>query len=205
MQTVIDISDDQGTIDFAAVKASGQIAAVVIKATEGITLQMDRFKEYHDGFKAVGIPVGMYHFFRGNDDGEAQANNFLTAIDGYQGTVRPMVDCETQDGTDPTTYLQRLGKFLKKVDKTLRPGVLTMIYFKYSMWTDWLGGYGGYSGHPAWPAAYNNDADLDMTGTGWSHWTLWQYSDGSGLDAIPGIAANVDRDRLAGSLETILR
>lgn len=200
----VDISVDQGDIDFAALK--GSVAWVHAKATEGITYQDSMFRTYHDGAKAVGIPFGAYHFFRGNDDGVLQAQNFLVAIDGYEGNVLPMVDCEEdgRGGVDRETFLRNLSAFISHVDVGLN-GKRMLIYFMYSFWTDFLGGYDGFSGHPAWPAAYNNDGSLDMTGTGWKDWTIWQYSNGSGL-SVPGIAGGVDHDRLNGdNLAVILR
>jgi lysozyme len=197
----IDISVDQGAIDFQAVKGSGAISWVHAKATEGITYADTAFRGYHDQAKGAGLPFGAYHFFRGNDDGDAQAQNFLAAIDGYSGQCLPMVDCEEGGlgGVDATTYLARLGAFLHAVDATLN-GKRTLIYFGYSFWVNTLSGYSGFSGHPAWPAAYNDDATLDMSGTGWSSWTVWQFSDGIRKPPIPGISASVDRDRLDGDL-----
>ena len=202
----IDISVDQGDVDFGQVKASGLVAWVHAKATEGITYTDALYAQNHDRAKIAGEPFGGYHFFRGGDNGAAQAQHFLQTIDGREGDVLPMVDCEEggRDGVDASTYLGRLAMFLKTLDATLR-GKRTIIYFEYSFWVDFLGGYDGFSGHPAFPAAYNNDSSLDMTGTGWADWTIWQYSDGSGLPLIPGISTNVDRDRLRGELSTILR
>ena len=191
----VDLSIDQGTIDFHAL--ASEVGFVFAKATEGITYSDARFREYHDQAKAANIPFGAYHFFHGGDNGAAQAAHFLSAIDGYGGDLVPMVDCEAGglDGVSPGTFLSRLGMFLSNVDATLR-GKRAIIYFGYSFWVNTLGGYDGFCGHPAWPAAYNPDASLDMTGTGWSDWTLWQYSDGSGLPYLPGMTTPVDRDRL---------
>lgn len=195
----VDISCDQGDIDFH--ELDEHVDWIHAKASEGVTYRDDHFATYHDRAKLVGIPFGAYHFFRGGDDGEAQAKTFLASISGREGQVLPMVDCEEggRDGVDAQTYLKRLGDFLRVVDATLN-GKRTLIYFEYSFWSDFLGGYDGFSGHPAWPAAYNSDSDLDMTGTGWVSWTIWQYSDGSDLAPLPGIATNVDRDRLHPSL-----
>jgi lysozyme len=191
----IDTSAYNPITDYAAVKGSGLVQFWFNKATEGTGYQNSNYRAVHDGAKGVGIPFGAYHFFHGNVDGNAQAQYFLNFISGYEGQLLPFVDCETDDGVDSATWLGNLTAFLGAVDATLS-GKRTIIYFGYSFWQTFLGGTDDYSGHPAFPAAYNNDTSLDMTGTGWTKWTLWQYSDGSGKSSIPGITGNVDRDRL---------
>ena len=209
MSNIIDISFDQGSIDFHAVKSQTifPVDAIIAKATEGITYSDANFRTYHDGAKAVGIPFSAYHFFHGGDEGIAQARHFLSTIDGYEGVNLPGVDCEEDghDGVSAQVYLARLKEFVKCVDATLN-GKRMVIYFDYAFWVNFLGGYDGFSGHPAWPAAYNNDPTLDMTGTGWKVATLWQYSNGSNVPSIPGIDTDVDRSRLvAGNLNVLRR
>lgn len=205
MMNGIDISIYQGDVDFGQVKASG-IAFCYAKAAEGTSYADANFAGYHDQAKTAGLPFGPYFFFHGAQDGAAQAQAFLAAIDGREGDLLPMVDCEAGglDGVSAGAYLGELAKFLEIVDATLE-GKRTIIYFGYSFWHDTLGGYDGFSGHPAWVAAYNSDTTLDMTGTGWTKWTIWQFSDGSGQTPIPGISGNVDRDRLNGDDLSIIR
>lgn len=201
----IDTSAYNTITNYAAVRASGLVQFWFNKATEGTTYQNPGYRTVHDAVTAQGIPFGAYHFFRGNIDGDAQAKFFLKFISGYEGQLLPFVDCETQDGADPATYRTNLTAFLSAVDATLS-GKRTIIYFGYSFWQTFLGGTDAYSDHPGFPAAYNNNADLDMTGTGWASWTLWQYSDGNGKPPISGIAGNVDRDRLnSDDISVIIR
>lgn len=199
-----DYSVDQGAIDWDAVAASRKVVFAFGKATEGETYTDANFRANHDGAKAAGFPVGAYHFFHFGDDGLAQAERFLEVIDGYEGALLPMVDIEQggADGeSDVASMMRNLGAFLARVDATLA-GKRTIIYFEYAFWLYELGGYSGFSGHPAWSAAYNPDPTLDMSGTGWSDWTLWQYTDRL---IVPGIAAPVDGDRLNGALSLIQR
>lgn len=199
-----DYSVDQGSIDWAAVAASRKVVFAFGKATEGLTYTDANFRLNHDGAKAAGFPIGAYHFFHFGDDGLAQAEFFLETIDGYEGALLPMVDVE-QDGADGETdipsMMRNLGAFIARVDATLR-GKRTLIYFDFAFWVYQLGGYSGFSGHPAWPAAYNPDSTLDMAGTGWSDWTLWQHTDRL---IVPGVPVPVDGDRLQGALSLIQR
>ena len=199
-----DFSVDQGTIDWQAVADSRKVVFAVGKATEGLTYTDANFHANHDAAKAAGFPVGAYHFFHFGDDGLAQAEHFLATIDGHEGVILPMVDVEQggADGeTDVPSMTRNLGAFLARVDASLR-GKRTLIYFEWAFWVYQLGGYSGFSGHPAWPAAYNSDPTFDMTGTGWSDWTLWQYTDRL---IVPGVPAPCDGDRLNGALSLIQR
>lgn len=57
----IDISDNNGNIDFAKVKVSG-IECVYIKATEGTTYQNQYLDEYYKKAIDQGLKIGFYHF-----------------------------------------------------------------------------------------------------------------------------------------------
>jgi lysozyme len=201
----IDVSDDQGTIDFGQVRNDPHGQFVFAQATGGLTVTNTTFRANHDGAKDNGIPFGAYHFFYAKDPGDQQAQHFLNFIDGYEGTLLPMVDVE-QDSLagftgGPGDVIAALIAFDTKVRASLPAGKLPIIYFGYSFWSNYLGGSSDFSGHPAWPAAYNPDPSLSMNGTGWASWTLWQYADNG---SVAGVPTNVDLDRLT-SLNAILR
>lgn len=207
MLKVLDVSDDQGVIAWDRVKTAGDVAGVVAQATEGLTIVNSTFRANHDGCKAQSIPFAGYHFFYGKDDGEAQARHFLSVINGLEGQIVPMVDVEEDSLAGFTgsaiEFTAQLVAFDIVLRASLPPGKLPLIYFEYSFWKNYLGGYDGFSGHPAWPAAYNSDATLDMTGTGWKKWTLWQYAE-DGI--VPGISTHVDLSHVADDdLTAILR
>jgi lysozyme len=202
----IDVSDHQKKIDWVAVKGDANCQFVIAQATEGLTITNDTFKRNHDGCEAQGIPFGAYHFFYAKDDGKAQAEFFLNFIDGLEGKLLPMVDVEHDSlagfhGT-PADLIKRLKAFDTAVRASLPAGKLPLIYFGLDFWKTYLGGYDGFSGHPAWPAANNSDLTLDMSGTGWSTWTIWQWTSSG---RIAGIGPNVDRDRCRKPLADISR
>lgn len=196
----IDISDFQGQIDWSLASKDPNCQFVFAQATYGITGTNATFYGNHDGCKANGIPFGAYHFFYARDPGDRQAQHFLDFIDGYEGTLLPMVDIEqaSLDGFDGTAeqFFSELVDFDAVLRGRLPPNKLPILYWEYSFWKDYLGGNDAFAGHDAWPAAYNSDPTLDMTGTGWKDWTIWQWSNGSGLPSIAGVSADVDRDRL---------
>ncbi|MDY4574728.1 MAG: GH25 family lysozyme [Intestinibacter sp.] len=89
----IDISNNNGAINFAGVKNSG-VECVYIKATEGTTFQDSCKSAFYGGAKTIGAKVGFYHFLVGTSAPETQAENFYKEIINYQNNLVPMLDVE---------------------------------------------------------------------------------------------------------------
>lgn len=199
----IDISTFQGVVDFAALKGSGSVAFVYAKATEGLHEVDDQYKRNRDVARNRHIPVGAYHFFHPAADPVRQAAHFLATIG--QATLLPMVDVEVSEGCSASEIVASLAAFLREVDRTLPLGKRTLIYTGWAFWNDAVGGSDAFAGHPCWVAAYPDsyeDTQAAPVPTGWTRATLWQYSS---TGRIPGIAGNVDLDRLEGPLSLIER
>lgn len=200
----IDISQFQGTVDFASAKASGKAAFIYCRATQGVSIKDSNFQEYHIGCKMRGIPVGGYHFFQFQDDPTAQAEFFTGVLAGYDGDLLPMVDVEAASEPSPNRSvgerIGRLATFTDNLESRLH-GKKVIIYTGYSFWNDVMKGSDSFKGHPCWVAAYCN-APAPVP-TGWDKVTLWQHTDALSL---PGIAGNVDGDLLvSGNLADISR
>lgn len=89
----IDISNNNGSIDFNGVKNSG-VECIYIKATEGTTFQDSYKSAFYGGAKSIGAKVGFYHFLVGTSAPESQAENFCNQIKGYDNDLIPMLDVE---------------------------------------------------------------------------------------------------------------
>jgi GH25 family lysozyme M1 (1,4-beta-N-acetylmuramidase) len=90
----VDISNYQGDVDFAAVKAAGH-DYVIIKATEGTTLQDSMFKTYYEQAKSAGLKVGAYHFLVGTSAVSTQVQNFYNMIKDKDWDIMPVLDTES--------------------------------------------------------------------------------------------------------------
>jgi lysozyme len=193
MLSGIDVSGNQGGVDFAALAASGGANYVYAKATEGVTFVDDHFALYHDACKKNNIPVGAYHFLRFNtiDNPIAQAKHFLQTIAGREGELLPMVDVEVTDGQPIATLTQTLDAFMSEVEQTLG-GKRMLLYTFYSYWNSAMQGSNSFSGHPLWIAEYNSSAAPSLPG-GFNDWVVWQWSSSG---TVPGIGTSVDMDRL---------
>ena len=194
MANIIDISTDQGTIDAAAIRQSGQVAGIVAKATEGLTYTDDQFRRNRAVAFKRKIPLGAYHFYRAGDDGGLQAAFFVSVAKPY-GALRPMIDVEEAsfDGvTDSLDVLvERLSHLVDGVAAALPRGKRPMIYTNADTWTRFMGNTDAFSGHDLWVAQSLDPRTSGLFG-GWTQAVLWQF----GTTSVPGIAGPVDTDEL---------
>lgn len=90
----IDVSHHQGEIDWAQVAASGQVAYVYLKATEGSDHVDTCYEANLRGCRTYGLPVGSYHFFTASSSAAAQARHFIRHAERSRQDLLPMVDVE---------------------------------------------------------------------------------------------------------------
>lgn len=193
----VDVSYAQGSISWPTVAASGQVQFAYARACYGSNPADDDgqiFVDNHDGCKARGIPFGPYMFFLLTEDPVDQADHFLTIIDGYEGQLRPMVDVEEGSGTTGSVQgnIAALSAFTSLVQQRLAQPV---IYTNADTWGTTFGGTDAFSGHALFVASYTGTPGNPVMPTGWTTWTLHQYSD---KGTVPGINGLVDLDALNG-------
>ena len=187
----IDVSHWQGRIDWQQVKDSG-IAFVFQKATEGVgyfdlTVDFNRL-----GCEAVGLPVGMYHFFRPKIDPVQQAEHFCKVARG--GQLPPVLDLEAPGFLAEIS--DKVVLWVQTVERELDQ--TPMIYTTASWWRRWTSPDKVrriVEQCPLWIAHY--DVAAPTIARGWSGYTFWQYSQSG---RVPGIAGNVDLDWFRGDV-----
>jgi lysozyme len=187
----VDVSYAQGTIDWQKV-AGSDVKFAYAKATEGQSLVDDQFEANVRALSRTPIRHGAYHFLRFNIDPVVQARHFLATANPSAGDLVPMVDVEVNNGVPISTCISNLSAFLKVVELQIKR--FMMIYTSYGFWNDTMAGSDAFSGHPLWIAEYNNDP-VPTLPSAWTKWIIWQHSDAGN---IPGIAGNVDLNRLNG-------
>lgn len=89
----VDVSAYQGQIDWETLADQG-LSFAFIKATEGSSFEDPRFRENWTGARSAGLRVGAYHFFSFDSPGASQAQNFIGAVQGFEGMLPPVVDVE---------------------------------------------------------------------------------------------------------------
>lgn len=205
-KTIMDVSRHQGTIDWAKVKASGQIGGVMIRAM-GNSADGKASKPYIDPQFArnyaectrLGIPVGVYGYFKAVNKAEADKELALlkSALTGKTLGMPVAVDIEDEVQqplgkaalTDLTAYM------LSTVESW---GVYAMLYTGL-----WFGSTFLYMGgaelkpYDVWLAAYRTRKPAP----GWP-FGMWQYTSTA---RIPGVSTNVDLSRAYKDYAAIIR
>lgn len=192
-KTIMDVSRHQGTIDWAKVKASGQIGGVMIRAM-GNSADGKASKPYIDPQFArnyaectrLGIPVGVYGYFKAVNKAEADKELALlkSALTGKTLGLPVAVDVENEVQkplgkaalTDLTAYM------LSTVESW---GVYALLYTGL-----WFGSTFLYMGGAAlkpydvWLAAYRKEKPEP----GWP-FGMWQHTSAG---TVPGVSTGVD-------------
>lgn len=181
---VIDVSDWQGEIDWAKVKASGVVGAI-IRYADGSTLDK-RFKENMKNAKAAGLHVGSYIFSRAKTKAEAEkeANRLYDACKAYAPDMPLYIDLEC---SALSQYADTVAiAFLKRM-KTF--GMRGGVYANLNWWNNYLKKTASdYANNAFWIAQYNDTMDYKPS----SQMGMWQYSSSG---SVSGISGRVDMNK----------
>ncbi len=188
----IDVSHDQGDVDWAAVKAGG-ITFVFAKATQGHTEVDPKFTENWTGLKNAELVRGAYHFFDPDVDAEAQAEHFIATVQLEQGDLPPVLDIEVTQGVSREGIDDDIKVWLEKVAEAY--GITPILYSDRSFIEETLAS--GFSKYPLWIAEYSQSAPAAPGD--WDAWTFWQHSESG---QVAGVDGAVDQDIFRGSPAT---
>lgn len=195
---LIDVSEHNGTIDWAAVKAAG-IAGVILRCGFGddVTSQDDKNWKYNaDECTRLGIPFGVYiySYARSEPQSKSEAAHVLRLIKGYKLSYPVYLDLE-ESGTEG--HAVKGAKIFCDLIKAAgyQVGIYANQYWfnnvignSLDAYTKWVANYGVNNGQPG---AKPNVGGLD----------IWQYTS---VGRVNGISGNVDmnicyKDFTAGS------
>jgi lysozyme len=93
MSRGIDVSNNNGHVDWASIAGDGYTYAVA-KATEGLAFQDAFYHENRQGAEAHGLKFGGYHFFTPGEDAAEQVKFFLDHAQPRTGEIVPALDYE---------------------------------------------------------------------------------------------------------------
>jgi lysozyme len=197
----IDCSHYQGNIDWMKVHDSGKSFAI-IKSTEGAYMVDDYLSINLTGAKAAGLAVGVYHFCRASNPGDAliEANFFCKVLDGLGGInsldIPPILDIETIEGTSKEQISLISLTWLSAVES--RYGIKPLIYTYPSFADAYLDT--SLNNYPLWFADYSG-ATTPQDHAGFGEWTFLQYTD---RGIVPGISGPVDCSEYKGGSDELL-
>lgn len=196
----IDVSQFQGDIDWAKVKAAG-IDYVILRvggrySVSGTIYDDTRFAQNVKGATAAGLDVGVYFFSQAITPAEAQAeaDYTLSKINGYSIKMPVVFDWEPYTPSSGTTRTAGLdGAVLTRCalafcSRVQAAGYSPMVYTNKAV------GYLGYdlralTDLPLWYAEFHSD-DQNVPSFRYD-FAMWQYSDHGTVD---GISGKVDMD-----------
>lgn len=183
----IDISNNNGSIDFAKVKAAG-VEYVYVKATEGQSFRDKTMAPFLNACKELGLKVGAYHFLVATSEPEAQAQNFYAMIKDYEWDLVPMMDVETMEGFTEEMLCDYVKRF-KATFEQLSP--LTLGIYSYTSFIEHLDGASvAIKAMPFWEANYNNDP-WNLPDNFFTNRIGHQYTETGSID---GVAEKCDVD-----------
>ena len=170
----VDVSHNNGTMDWQQAKASG-VTHAFIKASDGPDWHDPQFATNWQGAKEAGIQRGAYHYMRNYSTPTEQAQSFLATLGDDIGELPPVLDVEE----DSPTTASDIWSWLLIVEEALstKPAIYTAKW----IWDKRLDGTVWASDFPLWVANWT-DADEPLIPNDWNDYWLWQYSnEGDGI------------------------
>lgn len=189
----VDLSKWQGAVDFAKIKAAGNVY-VFVKVSQGATGADPDYVRNIAGARAAGLYVGSYHFYVTGQSAQSQFENLVQHLDLKPGDLPPVVDIEVLSKNSLPDLADELKSFLDLIEK--KYGVKPIIYSGENFANEYLKGFADY---PLWLAEYTGAATPKLP-LDWNAWTFWQYSQSG---SVSGVNGAVDMNRFNGTAEQL--
>jgi GH25 family lysozyme M1 (1,4-beta-N-acetylmuramidase) len=182
----IDVSEWQGSIDWAAAASSGIVFAIA-RINDGHHSD-PYFAANWNGIQANGLIRGAYQFYEPTIDPGTQAGWVINAVGQLgPGDLPVTLDVEWTTGTPNAADIQTWIDLV-----TQGTGKTPMIYTAVGYWNQYFNGE--FADITLWVANYG--VSCPHMPSSWSNWTFWQWG-GAG---VPGISGNVDQNVFNGTL-----
>ena len=206
MAEIMDVSRWQGSIDWDAVKHSGKIDGVMIRAM-GNSKEGKPSKPYIDPFFArnyaectrLDIPVGVYGYFKASTKAQADRELalFKQALGGraFQLPVAVAIEDKLQEALSKSALTDIVAHCLSVVESW---GVYAMLYtgLYFGQTNLYIGG-AALKPYDVWLAAYRTKKPAP----GWP-FGMWQYTSAA---RVPGVSTNVDMSRAYKDYAAIIK
>jgi lysozyme len=191
----IDVSEHNGQIDWAKVKASG-IQFAIARVSDGLKYPDSEFDTNWAEIKKKGLTRGVYQYFRPGQDAIAQADLLLSKIGALgDGDLPPVIDVETANGQSSSTVVSGVRAWIDHVKA--KTGRDPIIYAAAGFW-DTLSNTSQFAPQKLWVANYG--ANCPYMPDTWGTWSFWQYSESG---SVPGVSGGIDLDVWNGSLSDL--
>lgn len=212
-KTIMDVSRHQGTIDWAKVKASGKIDGVMLRAmgngADGLPSKPytdPQFARNYAECKRLGIPVGVYGYFKAVNRAEADKELAMLHKLLVGKTLQLPVAVDIEDKVQQTLSKSALTDLTAYCLRTVESwGVYAMLYtgLYFGQTYLYMGG-AALKPYDVWLAAYRST----KPSPGWP-FGMWQYTSTAHIpgvvDATPGKVTNVDLSHAYKDYATIIQ
>lgn len=175
--TGIDISKHNGDIDWDAIKAQ-EIDFIFIKATEGENYADPTYRDNLKSALDADIPVGAYHFFSFDKDGDKQALNFLKNCQVHELTLPLVIDVEEGDRftakPNKSVALKNLKQMIHSIEKITNQKVI--IYANEHTYQKYI--EENFPTNKLWISSFNDPPRVKC------RWIFWQYTHKGKIEGI---------------------
>jgi lysozyme len=196
----IDVSGNNGAIDWNALGAAGDVQFAIAKATEGVTYNDASFAGNWKGIQSAGLVRGAYHYARpDNNNAEDEADHFLAqvaAAGGLEGGDLVALDLEaTKVAANEDLHDWTLA-WLQRVESQV--GFKPLFYSGSWYMTPHSIAGADLAQYPLWFSAWNYTFDsVPAAPADWGGITIHQYSE---KGTAAGITGAVDLNCFQGTV-----
>lgn len=190
----IDVSKWQGDINFK--KASKEIDFVIMRIGYGMyeSQKDSKFEANYEGFRNLGVPVGIYHYSyaKSIDEAKREASVVLKWLKNRKLNLPVYFDIEdkSQINLGKNVLTSMCDTFCKEIEKA---GYWAGIYANKYFFTTYLDYKKLEEKYTIWVAQYNS------TNTYSGKYDMWQYTSSG---KVSGINGNVDMNYLYRNIFT---
>lgn len=172
----IDVSQYQGKINWGKVGERHPIEFVIVRTSMGKDGVDSRAKRNLKGAKKAGFQIGVYHYYRPNENSSQQARHFLKQIKKFDPDLdfRVVLDIEEEPKRSVQTVDQLkkgLKNWLSLVEKEV--GHHPIIYTGFNFYEDNFQKDNDFEEYPFWVASYNSNRRNAVR----QHFDMHQFTD----------------------------
>jgi len=193
----IDVSKWQGVIDWAKVKAAGIQFAMLRGGFGKTATQKDpKFELNYKNAKAVGMPIGVYHYSyaKSVEDAKKEAQFCLSYLKGK--TFEYPIAFDIEDKSQADLGKEKLTAITKAFCEELEKAGYYVCVYASKYWLDSKLNKIALSDYDVWVAQWANKCTYGGV------YGMWQYSD---KGRVNGINGNVDMDEAYKNYPNIMR
>lgn len=181
---VVDISNNNGSVDFARLARVPGLVGVYLKATEGRTFTDSTYAHRAQEARRRGLRVGAYHFARFGDC-EREAEHFLNVAGRPDRLgLRPVLDAEAGNGNGRASWCAEW------VDRVWKLGGTLPILYSYPAWLDGAD-FPKPIGEGLWLASYDRNDGAEHpyhVPAPWRRAVLHQFTSRARVPGVAGLA-----------------